>query len=419
MKKTRRYLTLIAGALLLTACSNDEAQTDDSGYKPSSDAIGFDANTAGPFTRSVTGEIGDDDALRNLTFANHYPSASTEKRGFGVFASYTGAVTYENSTVSPNFMYNQQVKYNTTNTSWEYDPVKYWPNQTSDRVSFFAYAPYEPAPTDDGRCIIGASDKNDLGDPWINYRLSRDPWGTGTTYEPQVDLMYGFNNTTPTAQKPWTDQRKSDYGVNDKLAFTFNHALGCFANEVTLQLSDELRTLLTGYSTIKINSLTITYNNLTNKARLVLNPNISVGNTFANWKEIISGELTTSRTTGAITKYPTVNSGDLLSTVDFLSAASPVKISEDRGLLYIPIVIAGQPKPTATVTINYTITVTAGGADFTGDATANIDMTQYHAPAYEGKRTALALTLSKDLDLLHLVYILGGTATDPSYSPKR
>ena len=424
-----KFLTIIAAVLLSVSCSTDDEKSSGI-YQPSGDTIRFEATTGGAFTRAVTGEIGSDANLQDLTFENH-PSANANPRGFGVFAAYTGQLKYENTTVSADFMYNQQVTY--SSSAWEYNPVKYWPNETNDYVSFFAYAPYEPSPDDDGRCIIDISKNTDLGDPWVNYRLSKDPWNTdgNAATEPQVDLMYAFNNTGTGAAK-WYDQTKNagtiiDY--DDSLKFTFNHALGCFAHEVTLQLNDDLRTKLNGYATITINSFNITYNNLTNKARLILNPEISGTNAYANWKEIISSELTVSRTTGDIDKYPTSDGEKSLNDVDPAKALSfdltkttvteeAKNISEDRGLLYIPIIIAGQPKPTATVTINYTITVTSGGAAFTGDATANIDLEPYHAPAYEGKRTALALTLSKDLDLLHLVYILGGTATEPSYSRK-
>jgi len=415
--------------LLSVSCSTDE-EKGSGGYQPSGDPIRFEATTGGAFTRAVTGEI-DDAYLQGSTFESQsHPSGGTGLRGFGVFAAYTGQLKYENTTVSADFMYNQQVTYNNTANVWEYNPVKYWPNETNDYVSFFAYAPYEPSPDDDGRCIIDISKNTDLGDPWVNYRLSKDPWNTdgNAATEPQVDLMYAFQRTgtaEPYGAAKWYDQTKNAGNIDydDRLKFTFNHALGCFAHEVTLQLSDELRTKLNGYATITINSFNITYNNLTNKARLILNPEISGTNAYANWKEIISSELTVSRTTGDINTYPTANSTNLLTALSFNleyteAQELPQTISTDRGLLYIPIIIEGQPKPSATVTINYTITVTSGGAAFTGDATANIDLEPYHAPAYEGKRTALALTLSKDLDLLHLVYILGGTATEPSYSRK-
>ena len=428
----KKFLTIIAAVLLSVSCSTDE-EIGSGGYQPSGDPIRFEATTGGAFTRAVTGEIGSDANLQGLTFESH-PSGGTGLRGFGVFAAYTGQLKYENTTVSADFMYNQQVTYNSS--AWEYNPVKYWPNETNDYVSFFAYAPYEPSPDDDGRCIIDISKNTDLGDPWVNYRLSKDPWNTdgNAATEPQVDLMYAFNNTGTGAAK-WYDQTKNagtiiDY--DDSLKFTFNHALGCFAHEVTLQLNDDLRTKLNGYATITINSFNITYNNLTNKARLILNPEISGTNAYANWKEIISGELTVSRTTGDITRYPTTDGSNYLNGDNTTTALSfdltkttateeAKKISEDRGLLYIPIIIAGQPKPTVTVTLNYTITNNASTpTSYDGSASKVIDLTDYHQETYQGKKIGLALTLTKDLDLAHLVYTLDSTsATEPSYIRKR
>ena len=40
-------------------------------------------------------------------------------------------------------MHNQMVKFDGTNNVWTYSPVKYWPNRQNDKISFFAYAPYE------------------------------------------------------------------------------------------------------------------------------------------------------------------------------------------------------------------------------------------------------------------------------------
>lgn len=415
----KKFLTIIAAVLLSVSCSTDE-EKGSGGYQPSGDPIRFEATTGGAFTRAVNGEIVDDANLRGLTFERH-PSGGTGLRGFGVFAAYTGQLKYENTTVSADYMYNQQVTYNSSANVWEYNPVKYWPNETNDYVSFFAYAPYEPSPDDDGRCIIDISKNTDFGDPWVNYRLSKDPWGTdgNAATEPQVDLMYAFQRTgdsEPYGAAKWYDQTKNagvGIGYDERLMFTFNHALGCFAHEVTLQLNDDLRTKLNGYATITINSFNITYNNLTNKARLILNPEISGSNAYANWKEIISGELTVSRTTGDI---GIALSFDLTQT----EAQEPPKtISTDRGLLYIPIIIAGQPKPTVTVTINYTITNNAS-TSYDGSASKDIDLSDYHQETYQGKKTGLALTLTKDLDLAHLVYTIDptATATEPSYIRK-
>lgn len=60
--------------------------------------------------------------------------------GFGVFAYYTGTDDLENGD-EPNFMNNQAV-YSEDGETWVYEPVKYWPNNEGDKVSFLAYAPY-------------------------------------------------------------------------------------------------------------------------------------------------------------------------------------------------------------------------------------------------------------------------------------
>lgn len=396
----RRFFLLVTATLLLVACQQDAGDQTD-GYVPSSEAISFDAATGGTETRAV-GEINDNDAL--------------QAESFGVFACRTGKESYENATVSSDFMHNQQVTY--ASSAWTYTPVKYWPNNEDEHISFFAYAPHEATPKDDGRCIIDMSKREDLGDPWINYRLPAKPWGNyddtkdnnydAATAE-QIDLLYGVNSAT---DKPWFDQTKANYNVSQKMTFTFRHALACVGDEITLQLSDDLRTRLNGYSTITINKVTIVYKNLATKGRLILNSWAS-----PNWKEIVSGELTTSRTL-VIEKV----GSDALSTVcDFdltkTNAADGARIiSTNHGLFYIPMQVSGTNAPVAEITLNYTITVTATAESITGDTTGSFALSLNNM---EGKKQGIALMLSKDLDLLHLVYVIGGTATEPSYAPKR
>ncbi|MGM9872151.1 MAG: fimbrillin family protein [Muribaculaceae bacterium] len=58
--------------------------------------------------------------------------------GFGVFAYYTAQADYADGATA-NFMNNQKVEFT---TDWTYSPLKYWPNNPGDKVTFFAYAPY-------------------------------------------------------------------------------------------------------------------------------------------------------------------------------------------------------------------------------------------------------------------------------------
>ena len=370
---------MTAATALLAACSNE---ADNEGYEPSNNAIAFDAAEGGHVTKA------------NGMMDN----AELRTKGFGAFGSYTGRLTYENTTVSPDFMYNQQVTYNNTSGAWEYSPVKYWPNDSRDYVSFFAYAPYEATPTDDGRCIIDMSKRYDLGDPWINYRMAADPW---STTKPQVDLLYGQQEIDQNySYTSWLNQQKPANPIDYKLKFAFRHALSCIGDIITIRLSSELANLIAGYVTsIKITNVTINYKNLTTKARLVLRCEGS-----ANWKEIISGELTTTRTYNKdvdITFGPTFNTNE-------------VEISTGDGLFYIPLQIAGTTAPVAEVILSYTVTNNAGTA-YSGTASTSFELDMN----MEGKKQGIALQLTKNLDLQHLVYTIGTGATEPSYSRQR
>lgn len=55
----------------------------------------------------------------------------------GVFAYLTDG-DFDQSTATPGFMFNQKVERAGNGSPWTYSPVKYWSNNTTDRLSFFA-----------------------------------------------------------------------------------------------------------------------------------------------------------------------------------------------------------------------------------------------------------------------------------------
>ena len=133
-------------AVLFAACTSDELVVDEIQVQQTEEdgIIAFDAY----LTRTVTraGYAG------GLTTSEGTKNLRTE--GFGVFAYYTDGSLYSENAI-PDFMYNQEVTWNSTdpdpvNHHWEYSPIKYWPNEFGssaastavDRVTFFAYAPY-------------------------------------------------------------------------------------------------------------------------------------------------------------------------------------------------------------------------------------------------------------------------------------
>ena len=364
----KKVLSLFATALLLTACSNDDAGSQ--GYEPSGLPIAFNAEQVSFATRAA-GEINE--------------LATLKQKGFGIFACYTGKLKYEFTSVSSDFMYNQGVEWTETGSNWDYAPLKYWPNEDDDNVSFFAYGPYEENPSGE-KCIAAFQPVNELGDPYVIYKLSQ-------TLDKQVDLLYGVNETT---QKPWFDLSKP--ATSTTIKFKFFHALSCIGDVVTIQ-ADDLIAKLGAYGSVLIDSIVIDYANLTSKARLNLNSTA----TTPNWQAIVSGDMTATRT---VVLKPE-ESEKVLKTDPHLTFT-------EKGLFYIPKQVAKEVAE-AQITVWYTIMDNETNT-YSGSVSKSfpLDMTNEAV----GKKQGIILTLTEDLDLLHLVYIIdpNATATEPSYS---
>lgn len=117
MKKSY-LLGLVALTVAATSCSNEEPAS----VNNADNAIEFSTY------------VGRDALTRGSVFT----TSEMQTQGFGVFAAYTAQESYNAQTM--NFMYNQKVTYSAS--AWTYSPLKYWPNNLGDKVSFFAYAPY-------------------------------------------------------------------------------------------------------------------------------------------------------------------------------------------------------------------------------------------------------------------------------------
>ena len=152
----------------------------------------------------------------NAPLSNITDIASLRAAGFGVFGFYNDNKTYNSSTDTPNFMYNQQVAWSTVDKAWTYSPLKYWPNETgtdesdrrTDHLSFFAYAPYLKG---DARLNFSANDAK--GDPTVTYITPAD---LGQC----LDVLYA---TKPDGTSPYTDLTKQNVG--DSVTFSFHHTM--------------------------------------------------------------------------------------------------------------------------------------------------------------------------------------------------
>ena len=203
MKKSNLFLVLLM-ALIVMSCSKDETTMS---IPQESNAITF-----GTY-------VGRDAKTR----ARALDLTGLQTTGFGVFAFYSNetANEYNNTTppsnFTPNFMYNQQVTWSETPDpdAWVYAPVKYWPNEASDKLTFFAYAPYSTGSTNN---ISDFTANTATGDPMLTFTVE-------STATAQTDLLYADANayTTPTVLPGLKNLGKQTIGGTVK--FPFKHAL--------------------------------------------------------------------------------------------------------------------------------------------------------------------------------------------------
>ena len=232
-----------AVALMLTACSSENDVVQSATQQEAPKTVGFDVYTQNVtnVTRATAGRTG---AMTTTTLKE----SSANGGGFGVFAYHTDNADYVPASSELNFMYNELVLWNETNQGWYYNPLKYWPNETSkdsqstpaysqtapgtttDKLTFFAYAPYVNTAGTVGITQIPA--KNNVGDPHINYKADM----TTLDANDQVDLLWGVapsggltytqvNGSPKTVEEglPLVDMVKPN--VNTNMKFLFKHAL--------------------------------------------------------------------------------------------------------------------------------------------------------------------------------------------------
>lgn len=118
MRPTPHVCILLLSALCLWGCGDKTSSVGDE--PPVRVPIGFISDITTEQDTQTRGEVITD-------ISNMY-----------VFASYTATNDWTAAAV-PNFMYRQLME--KTAGSWTYSPLKYWPDNADDRISFFACAP--------------------------------------------------------------------------------------------------------------------------------------------------------------------------------------------------------------------------------------------------------------------------------------
>ena len=362
-----RYSRLLLAAFLLASCSKEGLRDEP---QDTCGVVLFGASDWSPFTRAE-GEVSD---------------VALDGFAFGVFAYDTGRYPYTDSNVNPNFMYNERVSYDGTSGLWGYSPVKYWPNgegevsgitgSHADYVSFFAYAPHsdrDPS-TAVGYCVPTVSDQEEVGNPWVVYRIHED-------VSEQVDLLYAPCKL---------DLTKQD--VDGKVTFQFRHALACVGEKAYVSCGPSLQAELEGDALdegcvirVVLDDVRVTYT-LTERAKLLL---WNTGD-VARWQALLNGEPTTERTV-----VYGEGLGYILFSTDPGDATDTWESADGNGVFYIPLDLPGHPQ-TAAVTVTYKVVRIGGTTVETQHVRqASIRLSSYPESFAPGKKlSALSFSLN-------------------------
>ncbi len=199
----------------------------------------------------------------------------------GVYAYYHDNATWADDAV-PNFMLNQRATNNGLNEPFSYSPVKYWPNEEEDKLSFIAYYPY---------CSGSAADIDKTGiTPELNNLGAGVPHGYGLpTFRYQVkndvkkqcdfmvsDLKVNLPDsraTDPNPGNPFDNLR-----IIDRVRFYFRHATSKIEFRVTV--ADDIRDDLAYFI---LRSIDIT--NIYDEGLLTVGYNSGAGSTNMVWSD--------------------------------------------------------------------------------------------------------------------------------------
>lgn len=196
-------------------------------------------------------------------------------QSIGVYAYFHDGTTWT-STASPNFMFNQQATQNLDANYFMYSPLKYWPNEETDKVSFIAYYPYT-------NYAVDAPDTNaDSSYPatGIKPQLANSSTGLPSFYfkvnsdvTKQVDFMVSD-------LLPNLPDSRSALTVGDRVVFLFRHMTSKVDFRVVVD--DDIRQDVSHFAVTKL-----TVSNIKTKGQLTLG--YDAGETTHTWSLLGDG----------------------------------------------------------------------------------------------------------------------------------
>ena len=235
MMKLYRHIASWVGffllAALLTSCAKESSVADSPEVKqptqPAQSPIALSAYTAQPIasTRANPGLLAEGGIPNNMSigvYAYYHPGSGNTPGAWSASAT-------------PNFMFNQKATNEADKDGFSYSPLKYWPNNLNDKLSFIGYYPY----TDDAESGETSTAKTGItpkltisgtGLPSFDFTVKEN-------VDDQVDflisdLLTGLPNGT-SAVSPSSATDRSSLTIVDKVRLLFHHA----TSKVTIRIS--------------------------------------------------------------------------------------------------------------------------------------------------------------------------------------
>lgn len=192
MKFLRLAFYVLIAQLVLSGCAGEAVEETSSS---SSSEINFDAY------------VGRNASTRSEVTDNTLLEGTKGNSGFGVFARYK----HTDGTISPLMLMNNEhvlwKNWKGDHSDWGYENTRYWPNEGS--VDFYAFAPHSAEPK-----LVSPKDNG-------NYAIE----------ESNSTCIYFPSNMSP-VDLVWANA-KGRTKTNERVKFTFNHALARLGFDIT------------------------------------------------------------------------------------------------------------------------------------------------------------------------------------------
>ena len=235
--------------------------------------------------------------LRPVAFKEAYtvqPTRSSAKftatagipvgQSMGVYAYLHNTDTRNYSTDSPNFMWNQKATRQEDTEPFTYEPLKYWPNDENNKLSFIAYFPYCNGVANDGT-------DEDIASTGVTPQLENDDTGLPTfdfTVKDAIGDQVDFLVSDVLPNMPQTRDTDDDPGlpfndltITDRVQFLFKHMTAKV--EFRIVADEEIRKDI-----VKFQLKTLSVSNLYKSGTLTPSYNKETGVTTFTW----SGQTT-------------------------------------------------------------------------------------------------------------------------------